>query len=142
MNLSSIFSQDFFYQNGGFMITVLVILIIGAVAKWRLFVKCDQPGIAAFIPGYDIICTLRIVGRPVSHFVYFLIPGVNIIFGFKVLIELAQTFGKTGIVDYVLVVLFNVLYVLNLGLAFNEEYQGPVYGVSGDEIKQRNTEFA
>lgn len=124
------------------MITILVILIIGAVAKWRLFVKCNQPGYAAFIPGYDIICTLRIVGRPASHFVFFLIPGVNIIFGFILLVDLAKSFGKTGLLDQVMVVLFNVLYVLNLGLAYNEEYQGPVYGVSGDELKERSAHLA
>jgi hypothetical protein len=28
------------------------------------------------------------------------------------------------------VCVFNVFYVLNLALAYNEEYQGPVYGTS------------
>jgi hypothetical protein len=33
------------------------------------------------------------------------------------------------LIDYILVCVFNVFYVLNLALAYNEEYQGPVYGV-------------
>jgi hypothetical protein len=40
---------------------------------------------------------------------------------------LAQSFGKHHWLDHVLVVVFNAFYVLNLGLAYNEEYQGPAY---------------
>jgi signal peptidase I len=142
MKLSNIFSSEFFYTNGGILIGVAVILIIGIVAKWRLFVKCNQPGIAAIIPGYDIVVTLRIVGRPMKHFLFFLIPGVNIVFGFVLLIDLAKSFGKWSVLDAVLVVLFNVFYVLNLALAYNEEYQGPVYGISPDTLKERSADFA
>ena len=43
------------------------------------------------------------------------------------MVELAQSFGKHHWLDHVLVVVFNAFYVLNLGLAYTEEYQGPVY---------------
>lgn len=39
----------------------------------------------------------------------------------------AQSFGKDHWLDHVLVIVFNAFYVLNLGLAYNEEYEGPVY---------------
>ena len=131
-------------NDGGFALLLILILFafIGAVAKWRLFVKCDQPGLASMVPIWDLIVTLKIVGRPTSHAWYFLIPVVNIFFGFKLLIELAQSFGKTSIFDYVLVVLLNVLYVLNLALAYNEEYHGPVYGLSIDQIRKRDAQYA
>ena len=50
--------------------------------------------------------------------------------GGRTMIELAQSFGKRTSVDYFLVVFFNVFYMLNLSLAYQEEYEGPVYGES------------
>lgn len=131
-------------NDGGFALLLVIILFgfIGAVAKWRLFAKCDQPGLASIVPIWDLIVTLKIVGRPTSHAWLFLIPVFNIFFGFKILIELAQSFGKTSIFDYVLVVLLNILYVFNLALAYNEEYHGPVYGLSIDQIRQRDAQYA
>ena len=70
---------------------------------------------------------MRIVGRPETHALWLLVPGINVYFAARWLVELAQSFGKTHWLDYVLVVLFNAFYVLNLGLAYSEEYEGPVY---------------
>jgi len=137
--------MEFINSNDGSFALLLVTILfgfIGAVAKWRLFVKCEQPGLASIVPIWDLIVTLKIVGRPKSHALFFLIPGFNLFFGFKLLIELAQSFGKTSVFDYVLVVLLNILYVLNLGLAYNEEYHGPVYGLSINQIRHRDAQFA
>lgn len=117
-------------------------LLIGAVAKWRMFVKCDQPGLAAFVPVWDLIVTMRIIGRPDSHILFFLIPVFNIYFGFRVLIEIAQSFGKNTALDYFFVVVFNILYLLNLALAYNEVYYGPIHGRSKEEIQARKAQYA
>ena len=71
---------------------------------------------------------MKIVGRPASHLLLFLIPGYNIYLVIKVWIETAQSFGKRTIIDYVLVVLLNGLYILNLGMSYDTHYVGPVYG--------------
>lgn len=129
-------------ENTGIMFLVALLLLIGAVAKWRLFVKSNQPGLAAIVPVWDVIATLRIVGRPGWHILLFLVPVFNVYFAFKLLIEVAQSFGKRDAIDYVFVIVFNLFYLLNLGLAYNEEYQGPVYGVSPEELKQRASRYA
>ena len=123
--------------NEATMILIGIMLLLGAMAKWRMFVKADQPGLAAVVPGWDLIVTLRMVGRPDWHIVLFFVPIVNIYFLFKLLIEIAQSFGKYTVVDYIFAVVFNVFYLLNLGLAFNEYYYGPVYGKSVEEIRAR-----
>lgn len=128
--------------GGGFILLAIFILFVGAVGKWKLFVKSNQPGIAAIIPIYDIVVTLRIVGRPASHIFLMLIPVYNIYFLFKLLIELVQSFGHFSMVDYILAVVFNVFYVLNMGLAYNEEYYGPVYGRSRQEVMSRKAQLA
>jgi hypothetical protein len=94
-----------------------------------LFAKADQPWVAALVPVWNVVVVLKMVGRPVSHLAFFLVPFYNIYFFFRLCVELAQSFGKYSLIDYILVCVFNVFYVLNLALAYNEEYQGPVYGV-------------
>jgi hypothetical protein len=136
--ISEIISQE----NTGIIFLVALLLLIGAVAKWRMFLKCNQPGIASIVPIWDVVVVLRIVGRPAWHIFFFLIPVFNIYFGLRVLIEVAQSFGKNSVVDYAFVIVFNLFYLLNLGLAYNEEYQGPVYKVSPDELKQRASRYA
>ncbi|MDG1262055.1 MAG: DUF5684 domain-containing protein [Flavobacteriales bacterium] len=126
----------------GVLMLVGLGLLIGAVAKWRMFVKCNQPGLAAFVPVWDLIVTMRIIGRPDSHILFFLIPVFNIYFGFRVLIEIAQSFGKNTVLDYFFVVVFNILYLLNLALAYNEVYYGPIHGRSKEEIQARKAQYA
>lgn len=129
-------------DNPGIFLLSFFILVIGALAKWKLFVKADQPGIAAIIPIYDLVITMRLVGRPGSHAWFFLIPLFNVFFVFKIMIELLQSFGKYTVLDYALAIVFNLFYMLNLGLAYNEVYYGPVYKVKMDDLKARRPQFA
>lgn len=115
---------------------VIFLILIGAVGAAKLFAKADQPWIAAIVPGWNVICVLKMVGRPVSHIAFFLVPGYNIYFFFRLCVELAQSFGKYTVLDYVLVCVLNVFYVLNLALAYNEEYQGPVYGRDPKSVQE------
>jgi signal peptidase I len=128
MNSSSIF-QSLVNEYAGYTFLVGFLLIIGSLGAARLFAKANQPWVAAFIPVWNVAIVLKMVGRPVSHLAFFLVPFYNVYFFFRLCVELAQSFGKYSIIDYVLVSVFNVFYVLNLALAYNEEYQGPVYGV-------------
>jgi signal peptidase I len=117
----------------GLFILLIFFLFIAIVAQWRLYERADQPGIASIVPIWNAIVFLRIVGRPASHVWYFLIPiWGQLYFIPKVYIELCNSFGKNSILDYVLIIVFNGFYILNLGLSYETVYLGPVYG------KQKN----
>ena len=109
---------------------VLIVFLgmIAACGAARLYDKAGQPFWHALVPGLNVVALMRIIGRPDLHALWILVPGANLYFAARGLVELAQSFGKTSWVDYVMVVLFNAFYVLNLGLAYSEEYEGPVYG--------------
>ena len=119
---------DTFNLDGGVALGTLFTTLIALAGNWRLFVKCNQPGWAVIVPGYNVVVAMRIIGRPASHALFFLIPVYNLYFFFRTILELANTFGKESTLDYVLASVFNVFYILNLGLSEEEEYQGPVYG--------------
>lgn len=74
---------------------------------------------------------MKIIGRPANHALYLLIPGYNIYFLYKIFTELCDSFGKSTTTDYILICVFNVLYILNLGLAYDCEYHGPAYKKKG-----------
>ena len=50
---------------------------------------------------------------------------------------MANTFGKDSTLDYVLACVFNVFYILNLGLSEEEDYQGPVFGKARAQRSQQ-----
>jgi hypothetical protein len=70
-------------------------IIIGVLAGvWKTFVKAGKPGWACIIPIYNMIVLLEIVQKPIWWFLLMLIPFVNIVIAFIVMIELAKSFGK------------------------------------------------
>lgn len=126
MNLTVALQEVWAKQPHLLLMAGFVILIV-FVSKMKLFAKANQPMQAAFVPIWDLIVIMKIIGRPTWHAWYFAIPVLNIFFGFKVLVQLAQSFGKRTNTDACLVCLFNVFYILNLTLSYDEEYVGPVY---------------
>ena len=69
---------------------------------------------------------MKLIGRPTWHAFLFFTPAAIYLFP-KTILEIAQSFGKNKLSDYVLVLVFNVFYILNLGLSPDEEYVGPAY---------------
>lgn len=126
-------------MGDGLFIAILVFAFIAVVAQWRLYEKANQPGYACLVPVWNVIIFLRIIGRPWQHIFYLLIPVFNIFFLAKLYIELCNSFGKTSILDYVLVILFNGFYILNLGLSYEERYYGPVYEGSDSVSRDVNS---
>ncbi len=128
--------------DGGVALGALFMTLIALAGNWRLFVKCNQPGWAVVVPGYNVVVAMRIIGRPAWHALYFLIPGFNLYFFFRTILELANTFGKESTLDYVLACVFNVFYILNLGLSEEEGYRGPVYGTLASNEDSRASTMA
>jgi hypothetical protein len=124
---------------------VVLALFLGAIvasANFRLFQKSGQPGWAAFVPGYNVVVAMRILGRPDWHAALFLVPIFNVYLTFKTIAELAQSFGKTSNADAVLAIVLNVFYIINLALSEDEEYVGPAYGESKASKPSASDSFA
>ncbi len=122
--------ENLYEQIGvGLYIIIGFSIMVAIVAQWRLYEKADLPGVASIVPVWNLIVFLKLAGRPASHFWYLLIPLYGqFYFMPRVWIEVCQSFGKRTMTDYILVVVLNGLYILNLGLSYDIEYYGPVYG--------------
>ena len=115
-----------FELSGSVQLAAIFIAIISLVANILLFVKADLPWWSVFIPFYNIMTGMKLIGRPTWHAFLFFTPAAIYLFP-KTILEIAQSFGKNKLSDYVLVLVFNVFYILNLGLSPDEEYVGPAY---------------
>ncbi len=115
-----------FELSGSVQLAAVFIAIISLVANILLFVKADLPWWSVFIPFYNIMTGMKLIGRPAWHAFLFFTPAAIYLFP-KTILEIAQSFGKNKLSDYVLVLVFNVFYILSLGLSPEEEYVGPAY---------------
>ena len=115
-----------FELSGSVQLAAVFIAIISLVANILLFVKADLPWWSVFIPFYNIMTGMKLIGRPAWHAFLFFTPAAIYLFP-KTILEIAQSFGKNKLSDYVLVLVFNVFYILNLGLSPDEQYVGPAY---------------
>tara|TARA_B100000780_G_scaffold277547_1_gene248486 strand:+ start:1655 stop:2089 length:435 start_codon:yes stop_codon:yes gene_type:complete len=113
--------------SGGVQLASFFIGLIALVANAKLFVKADLPWWAVFVPVYNVMIAMKLIGRPMWHAFLFFTPAVVYLLP-RTILEVAQSFGKHKTVDFVLVLVFNVFYILNLGLSYEEDYKGPVYG--------------
>ncbi|MFM7106943.1 MAG: DUF5684 domain-containing protein [Flavobacteriales bacterium] len=121
-------------ENAGYYLAGFLVLLIGSISAARLFYKTGKPWIAAFVPGWNVLIVMDIVGRPRAHAAFFLIPFYNVYFYFLICIELAQAFGKSSKMDAFISCALNILYVVNLALDYNEEYSGPIYNSAKWEV--------
>jgi len=115
-----------FELSGSIQLAAVFIAIISVVANVLLFVKADLPWWSVFIPFYNIMTGMKLIGRPTWHAFLFFTPAAIYLFP-KTILEIAQSFGKHKLSDYILALVFNVFYILSLGLSPEEEYIGPAY---------------
>ena len=112
----------------GLLLLFIVLLpaLIVTAGLWKVFTKAGQPGWAAIVPIYNIYVLLQIVGRPTIWLVGFIIPGVNIVVGILVTLDLVKAYGKgAGFAVGIILVPFVFIPLLGFGSA---QYQGPVHG--------------
>lgn len=106
-----------------FLLLVLGAILAMIVGIWKVFTKAGKPGWASFIPIYNVVVLLEIVGRPVWWFILFIVPFVNIIIAVIVMMDLAKSYGKGNGYGLGLVFLGFIFFpMLGLGSA---QYKGP-----------------
>ncbi|HVB65364.1 MAG TPA: DUF5684 domain-containing protein [Nitrolancea sp.] len=115
------------------ILVYIAVIVVEIAAVWRVFTKAGQPGWAAIIPIYNTVIFMRIVGRPGWWTILTFIPGVNIIVGIVVALDLAKVFGKSGAFAVGLIFLSAIfLPILGFGSA---RYQGGSIGTAGPSLQ-------
>ena len=105
------------------IIAAIVAYLLAALPLMGVFLKADEPGIAAFIPIWNALVLLKIVGRPWWWLLLYLIPIVGLIVAIVVCYDLAKSFGH-GVGFTVGLVLLSWIFLLILWLG-RSRYLGP-----------------
>lgn len=98
-------------------------ILLSIAGLWKVFSKAGKPGWAAIVPIYNMIVMLEVIGRPVWWIVLLLIPCVNFVIIFILMIDLAKSFGK-GAGFGIGLALLGPIFLPMLGFG-SATYQGP-----------------
>lgn len=104
----------------------IIFFVIGVqlVSFWNLFAIANKPGWVAFVPVYNLVMILRIVGRPLWWIILLIIPCVNIVVSFILYIDFAKSFGKDTVWG-ILLFLLGVIFLPILAFSSSTQYVGP-----------------
>lgn len=103
---------------------VIPILVLTWIGMWGVFEKAGEVGWYAFIPVYNLVVLLRIVGKPWWWLLLYLIPGIGFIIRIMVLHLLSLSFSK-GLLYTLGLYFFSPLFFILLGFRKSAEYIGP-----------------
>jgi hypothetical protein len=84
-----------FLGSGFSLFSGLLGYVIAGLCMMGMFKKAGKPAWAAFIPIYNWIVLLEIIGRPVWWVILLIIPCVNIIAWIILAIDIAKSYGQS-----------------------------------------------
>lgn len=108
---------------GAYLIFMVVFYLIYSFCIGKVLEKAGKPLWAGFVPIYNVMLLLEIVGRPTWWLILFLIPIVNIIVWVIVCVDIAKSFGKDVVYGVLLAFAGVIMWPV---LAFSDAtYTGP-----------------
>jgi hypothetical protein len=116
--------------GGGAMIAMVIQLVVSLAiylfigfSLSKVFAKAGQPGIAGFVPIWNLLVLLKIAGKPAWWFLLFLCGPVGFIISIIMWMEIAKRFGK-GAGFGIGCAIFGIICIPMLGFG-SATYQGP-----------------
>ncbi len=110
-----------------FLIYLVLFYIVNGLAFFKAFQKAGKKGWEAFIPVYNEITVLQIIERPIWWVIFIFLPGLNLLFAFVVVVELAKCFGKFKLWEQACALLLGFIYFPYIGFSKDEKFYGPEY---------------
>jgi signal peptidase I len=110
------------------IIYIALFYLVNGLVFYKVFQKAGKKGWEAFIPIFNEYTILKIIQRPVWWIIFIFLPGLDLLFAFVVLVELAKCFGKFKLSQQAAAVLFGFIYFPYLGFSKDEKFYGPEYG--------------
>lgn len=74
------------HLSPGIWVALIVLSFIGLVSQMSLYAKAGQPAISALVPVWNLMVFCKVVGRPVMHSLFLIVPGTIIAIIFAIYI--------------------------------------------------------
>lgn len=107
-----------------YLILLLTLAILTLAGLWRIFEKAGKPGFIVLIPFVNIYFWLKITGRPLWWYIFFLIPFINVFMLLVMFVETAKCFAKFSLWEHALAAVLPFAYMPYLGFS-SEKYIDP-----------------
>ncbi len=124
----------------------LAVYFVGtAIGMYKLFEKAGLAGWKAFVPVLNLATLLQLVGRPLWHLIYLLIPVVNLFYWAYVMIETANSFGKYTFLDHFYAGVLPFWFFPKIGFNTEDRYLGGDFATHEAftaELKAAGTDMA
>jgi signal peptidase I len=117
-----------------FAIAFIILVILPFVGLWKLFEKAGRPGWEAIVPVYNWYIMLKISGRPVWWIILMFIPGINILIGIGILVDLLKSYGKFSLREQAAGILLQFIFLPKWGFDKETKYIGPS---TGEDFKEQ-----
>ncbi len=118
-------------DSGGLMALImanmfinLLIYVFYGFVLGKVFEKAGKPLWAGFVPIYNLVVLLEIVGRPMWWVILLLIPFVNFIIAIILCLDLAKSYGKDTMWG-ILTVFFSFVMLPIMAFSSDIRYVGP-----------------
>lgn len=103
------------------LILIPLSFTIPAIFAYQLFDKAGVSGWKTIIPFYNLYIWLKIVKKPLWWYIFLLIPFINVFVFMLMIVELVKCFGRHGLLEQGISVVFPFFYFPYLG--FNLEFK-------------------
>ncbi|MBP8158065.1 MAG: signal peptidase I, partial [Flavobacterium sp.] len=81
------------------LLFILLIQVVHGIGTWKLYEKAGRKKWEAFVPVYNAIVLMKIIGRPTWWTVLLFIPVINLIMFPVVWVETLRSFGRRSTAD-------------------------------------------
>lgn len=101
---------------------LIIIFLFFPVIAWKNYENAGHQGWKSAIPIFNYFIWLKIIEKPNWWLIFLLIPFFNVFMVMLMVVELVKTYGKNGLGDQVLAVLFPFVYLPWLAFSSTEKY--------------------
>jgi signal peptidase I len=105
---------------------LIIIFLFFPVFLIPIFKKAGIPAWKTFVPMLNYWEWNKMNGKPFWWFLILFVPFINIFMVLLMIVETAKSFGKYGLGEQALAVLFPYIYLVYLGVDEKEKYLKPV----------------
>ncbi|MBF6642451.1 signal peptidase I [Flavobacterium sp. J49] len=100
----------------------LIVQVIHGLGTWKLYEKAGRKRWEAFVPVYNAIVLMRIIGRPTLWTLLLFIPIINLIMFPVIWVETLRSFGKKSTADTWLGIFTFGLYIYYINYTQDVNY--------------------
>ena len=119
-------------------ILIYLMVVIHFASLWKIFEKAGRPSWEGFVPIYNYVIWLKVLGKPWWWIFFFIIPFVNLVIVVALHIETIRLFGKYEPKETVLAIVLPWYYIPTLAYDKTATIETPTDWSKKKDVEKRS----